>query len=258
MARPTPAATSILEQARHCMVDTGTSEAQAVSFAARLEALRGTKVYDLLAAAPLIVWYGVCVSVRLPELARQVITTDWAAADVTAISSLTSKFSSLIFIIVLIALLALRHTPRAKISGLVPRIAAIAGTYLSVGIVQLPPAELSAPLYLIATLLILSGTAFALYSALKLGRSLSMLPEARQLVTRGPYALIRHPLYLGEAIALVGLTLQFMSPWALMIFGLQCACQVGRMTSEERVLSSVFPEYRNYMAHTARLLPHIY
>ena len=158
----------------------------------------------------------------------------------------------------LIALLALRHTPRARKSGLVPRIAAIAGTYLSVGIVQLPPAELSAPLYLIATLLILSGTAFALYSALNSVARSSMLPEARQLVTRGPYALIRHPLYLGEAIALVGLTLQFMSPWALMIFGLQCACQVGRMTSEERVLSSVFPEYRNYMAHTARLLPHIY
>jgi protein-S-isoprenylcysteine O-methyltransferase Ste14 len=240
------------------MVDTGTIEAQTVSFAARLKALRETKVYDLLAAAPLIVWYGVCAAVRIPELARQVMTTDWAAADVTAISSLTSKFSSLIFITVLIVLLALRHTPRARTSGLVPRIAAVAGTYLSVGIVLLPPVELSVPLYLTATFLILGGSVFALYSALKLGRSLSMLPEARQLVTRGPYALIRHPLYLGEAVALVGLTLQFISPWALMIFSLQCACQVVRMTSEERVLSSVFPEYRNYMAHTARLLPHIY
>jgi protein-S-isoprenylcysteine O-methyltransferase Ste14 len=249
---------SFLEQARHPMVDTGTTEAQTVSFAVRLKALRWTKVYDLLAAAPLIVWYGVCVAVRLPELARQVMTTDWGAADVTAITSLTAKFSSLIFITVLIVLLALRHTPRARTSGLVPRIAAVAGTYLSVGIVLLPPAELSVPIYLTATFLILGGSVFALYSALKLGRSLSMLPEARQLVTRGPYALIRHPLYLGEAIALVGLTLQFISPWALMIFSLQCACQVVRMTSEERVLSSVFPEYRNYMAHTARLLPHIY
>jgi protein-S-isoprenylcysteine O-methyltransferase Ste14 len=106
--------------------------------------------------------------------------------------------------------------------------------------------------------LILGGTVFALYSALTLGRSLSMLPEARRLVTRGPYKLIRHPLYLGEAIALVGLTLQFVSPWALMIFGFQCACQVMRMSSEETILSTVFPEYRNYMTRTARLLPHIY
>ncbi len=240
------------------MVDISTSETQTISFSARLKALRETKVYDLLAAVPLIAWYGFCVATRFPQLVRQLMTTDWADADVAAILSFTSKLAALIFITTLIVLLALRHTPHARISGLVPRIAAIAGTFLSVGIVLLPPADLSAPLSLIATLLILGGTVFALYSALKLGRSLSILPEARQLVTRGPYALIRHPLYLGEGIAIVGLTLQFLSPWALIVFGLQCACQVARMTIEERVLSNVFPEYRNYMAHTARLLPKIY
>jgi protein-S-isoprenylcysteine O-methyltransferase Ste14 len=240
------------------MVDVSTNESETISFSARLKALRGTKVYDLLAAVPLIVWYAYCFAGRFPELARQVMTTDWAAADVAAISSITSKFVSLIFITVLVVLLALRHTPRARTSGLMPRIAASAGTFLSISIVLVPPVKLSAPLYLIATLLILGGTAFALYSVLKLGRSLSMLPEARQLVTCGPYALIRHPLYLGEGVALFGLTLQFMSPWALIVFGLTCAFQVVRMTNEERVLSSVFPEYRNYMAHTARLLPRIY
>jgi protein-S-isoprenylcysteine O-methyltransferase Ste14 len=239
-------------------VETGMSEIQTKSLVARLKALRGTKVYDLLAAAPLIIWYGICLTVRLPHLARQVMTTDWVTADVTTISSLTSMFASLIFITTLIVLLALRHTPRARIPGLAPRIAAVAGTYLSVGIVLLPPAELSARVHLTATILILAGTVFALYSALKLGRSLSMLPEARRLVTSGPYALVRHPLYLGEAIAIAGLTLQFMSPWTLIVFGLQCACQIARMSSEERILTSVFPEYRNYMAHTARLLPHIY
>jgi protein-S-isoprenylcysteine O-methyltransferase Ste14 len=240
------------------MVDTGTSEARSISLSERLEALRGTKVYDLLAAAPLIVWYGVCFAARFPGLVREVSATDWATADIATFASVASKLASLIFITAIILLLALRHTPRAKVSRLVPRIAAVAGTYLSVGIVLLPPAELSATLSLTATSLILGGTVFALYSALKLGRSLSMLPEARRLVTAGPYAVIRHPLYLGEAIALVGLTLQFLSPWAVAILGLQCACQVVRMGSEEQVLLSVFPEYRTYMRHTARLLPHIY
>ena len=229
-----------------------------MSLAARFEALRGTKVYDLLAAAPLIVWYGVCFATRFPDLVRHVMSINWGTADIATISSVASRFASLIFITAIIVLLALRRTPRARISGLVPRIAAVAGTYLSVGIVLLPPAELSASLYLTATFLILSGTVFALYSALKLGRSLSMLAEARHLVTGGPYALIRHPLYLGEAVALVGLTLQFLSPLAVVIFGLQCACQIVRISSEERVLASVFPEYRNYMTHTARLLPYIY
>ena len=63
-------------------VDTGMSETQTISLATRFKALRETKVYDLLAAAPLIVWYGIYLSVRGPQLARQVMTTDWNAAEV--------------------------------------------------------------------------------------------------------------------------------------------------------------------------------
>ena len=99
---------------------------------------------------------------------------------------------------------------------------------------------------------------FATYAVLGLGRSLSILPEARRLVTQGPYAIIRHPLYLGELVALLGVTVQYFSGWALLLLLLQCAFQLGRIRNEERVLSSVFPEYRDYMARTARLVPHIY
>ena len=106
--------------------------------------------------------------------------------------------------------------------------------------------------------MILSGTLFATYAVLGLGRSISVLPEARGLVTRGPYAMIRHPLYLGELVTLSGITLQYFSAWALLLLVLQCAFQVERMRNEERVLSRVFPEYRDYMARTARLVPHIY
>ena len=99
---------------------------------------------------------------------------------------------------------------------------------------------------------------FALYSALKLGRSISMMSEARRLVSRGPYALVRHPLYLGEGIVLAGLTVQFFSLSAVLIFMLQCACQIIRMNNEEQVLLRTFPQYRNYMARTARLIPYVY
>jgi len=240
------------------MLNVVTSELRAALRAERLKALQQTKIYDLLAATPLIIWYGLCVSARTPVLVNQIAAMDRSTIDLAALAGLASTLASLVFVTVLIGLLVLRDTPQARARGLMPRVAALAGTYLGVGIVLLPPIELPTQLHLTSTLLAVGGTVFALYSALRLGRSLSMMSEARRLVTSGPYAVIRHPLYLGEGIALIGLTLQFLSPWALLILALQCACQVARMGNEERFLARVFPEYRTYMARTARLVPYIY
>jgi len=118
--------------------------------------------------------------------------------------------------------------------------------------------ELSARLDVASTLQILCGVVFALYAVLELGRSFSVMPEARRLVTNGPYSVIRHPVYLGEAVALAGVTSQYLSPWALLLLALQFIFQLERMKNEERVLSCAYPEYRDYAARTARLLPGLY
>ncbi len=240
------------------MIHTGTDIQRCSSLIARLKALEHTKVYDLLAALPLIVWYGLCKSARIPALMDEISATNFGAIDLRAIVGIISQLTTLVFFSTLIALLIFRDKPRSKSEGLIPRAAAIAGTYLSVAIVQLPPIEISNQLYYLSTLLAVVGTIFALYSALNLGRSISMMPEARQMVVRGPYAVVRHPLYLGEGIVLVGLTLQFFSLSAVLILMLQYACQVIRMNYEEQVLLRTFPQYRNYMAQTARLIPHLY
>ena len=134
----------------------------------------------------------------------------------------------------------------------------MAGTFLSVGFVLLPPQELSSALYLASLFLIIGGTVFAICAGLVLGRSISILPEARRLVTWGPYALVRHPLYLGEIIAIVGVALQYLSAWALLLLALVCAIQFRRIKNEERVLLQAFPEYADYMAHTPCLVPGVY
>lgn len=240
------------------MAHIGTDIQHCASLIERFKALEHTKVYDLLAALPLIVWYGFCASARIPAVIDGISATDFGAIDPRAIADIISKLTMLVFVGTLIALLIFRDKPQAKSAGLFPRAAAIAGTYLSVAIVQLPPVALSNRLFYMSTLLAVVGTLIALYSALNLGRSISMMSEARQLVVRGPYAAVRHPLYLGEGIVLVGLTLQFLSIWAVLILMLQCACQFIRMNNEEQVLLRTFPQYRGYIARTSRLIPYLY
>lgn len=230
----------------------------------RLAAFRRTKLYDLFAAAPLIAWFVFCAAQTLPSLVQQialvklVIQTDPSVLPASLVLSSVSRVFTLVFFAVMVVMFTVRQVPQRTALGFYPRCAAVAGTFLGVGIVLLPPQELSSAVYLVSLLLIISGTAFAISAGIVLGRSISILPEARRLVTWGPYALVRHPLYLGEIVAMVGVALQYLSASALLLLGLLCVFQLLRMKNEERVLSQVFPEYGNYVARTARLVPGVY
>jgi protein-S-isoprenylcysteine O-methyltransferase Ste14 len=228
------------------------------------KALRRTKLYDLLAAAPLIAWYGFCAAQRLPSLAQRIalvklfVETDPSVLPATLVLRTVSELSALAFFVTLVVMFTVRRTPQRAALGFYPRFVAVAGTFLSGGFLLLPQQELPDALYLISLLLIVAGTVFAICAVLVLGRSISILPEARRLVTRGPYALVRHPLYLGEMVAVAGVALQYLSTWALLLLGLVCFFLLQRMRYEEVVLFQSFPEYRDYMARTARLVPGVY
>jgi len=230
----------------------------------RFMAIRQTKLYDLFAAAPLIVWFVFCATRMLPSVAQEIalvrlfVQTDPSVLPVGLVLGTVSHVTTLVFLATLVVMFAVRLVPQRTAPGFYPSCAAVAGTFLSVGIVLLPKQELSSALYLASLLLIISGNVFAVCVVLVLGRSISILPEARRLITWGPYAVVRHPLYICETVAVTGVALQFMSAWALLVLGLQCAIQLQRMKYEERVLLQVFPEYRDYMARTDRLVPGVY
>ncbi len=61
---------------------------------------------------------------------------------------------------------------------------------------------------LIGTSLVVLGTAFSIIAVGTLGRSFSIMAEARRLVTRGVYSIVRHPLYLAEEIAVLGIVVK--------------------------------------------------
>jgi protein-S-isoprenylcysteine O-methyltransferase Ste14 len=88
-----------------------------------------------------------------------------------------------------------------------------------------------------------------------LDRSLSVIPQARELVKRGPYARVRHPLYLGELVATLGLALTLGGPLPLVGWAVLVALQAYRARHEERLLGAVLPGYSEYRSSTALLVP---
>jgi protein-S-isoprenylcysteine O-methyltransferase Ste14 len=97
--------------------------------------------------------------------------------------------------------------------------------------------------------------AWLLVSVLSLGRCFGVLPEARGLVTRGPYRFVRHPVYLGEIGACAGLTIAAPTYGNAAIFAVLVIAQNVRMRLEERALTQAFPQYEEYAASTPRLIP---
>jgi len=101
----------------------------------------------------------------------------------------------------------------------------------------------------------LAGTLLAAWSAVTLGRSFSLLPQARTLVTGGPYRFVRHPMYLGGLlITLAEVWLRF-SPLVVALNAVFVAAQLVRLGYEEQVLESTFPEYATYRRRTSALIP---
>ena len=166
---------------------------------------------------------------------------------------------TLLLLLLCFAILHLvRRQPIRKLPGWRPRIDALLGLTTAYFALLLPrPA--ATPLWDgLSILFMLGGNLFCIFAALDLGRSLSIMPEARRLVTQGVYSAIRHPLYLGETIAFFGVFLQIRSWTAFAIMALQLFFQVRRMIWEETVLATAFAEYGEYRQKTWRLIPGFY
>jgi protein-S-isoprenylcysteine O-methyltransferase Ste14 len=103
----------------------------------------------------------------------------------------------------------------------------------------------------------LAGTVLAFWSAWYLGRSFSLLPQARTLVTTGPYRFVRHPIYLGGLLITIGEVWLRFSALTLGLNLLFVAAQIVRLRYEEQILERTFPEYAAYRARTSAIVPGI-
>jgi protein-S-isoprenylcysteine O-methyltransferase Ste14 len=91
-----------------------------------------------------------------------------------------------------------------------------------------------------------------------LNRSFGIAPAHRGLVTRGPYGIVRHPLYTGEMIVIVGYCVGYASLSNALIVLATLIAQLLRIRAEEALLSKD-PTYREYRARVRwRLLPAVW
>src|SRR5215470_9264804 len=210
-------------------------------------------MYDLLMRLPLLGYALFIMAMQTQGLVQYRLPIDSIFVIHAAMQLSTITFLMLVSVVVIS-----RTRPSGKASGLEPRISALIGSFLMYGIVLFPRRDLSLPLEMISTALILVGTAGAVVALSQLGRSFSVMAETRQLVTSGPYRFVRHPLYLTEGIATIGLFVQFASGWTVLLLAVQIGFQLRRIHNEETVLTASFPEYAVYSQITARLIPGIY
>jgi protein-S-isoprenylcysteine O-methyltransferase Ste14 len=149
---------------------------------------------------------------------------------------------------------AIRDEPRKRSRNPLA-FAAFAVSLASVALLRQPSEIDSTTLVVLGDFVAFGACVWLLASVLALGKCFGVLPEARGLVTRGPYRIVRHPVYVGEFGTFAGFLIAAPTAWNLAVVVVFCVGQAVRMRLEERALTLEFPEYAEYAARTPAVVP---
>jgi protein-S-isoprenylcysteine O-methyltransferase Ste14 len=118
------------------------------------------------------------------------------------------------------------------------------------------------PLDMTGTMVAIIGVAFAIWSRQSLRNNWSgvvAIREGQQLIQSGPYAIVRHPIYAGMLLALLGTTLVASTVGSLLGFVLAIISLWQKARMEEQFLMDRFGEqYAHYRREVKFLIPFIY
>ena len=219
---------------------------------------KAEKFYDAVMRVPIVAFDLFFLAREASGIRAIVANHPYFGGDWPFLMTLAARTSVVIFLAVAVALHVSRYRPVSKYAAWEPKITALLGTLFTYLVLLTPRAPPAVFWDSLSTLLILLGSLLCILAVMDLGRSLSVMPEARKLVTNGLYRRIRHPLYLASEIATVGFFLQFRSWQTVPILVVHCYFQIRRMDWEEGILAKAFPEYVEYRRHTHRIVPGLY
>ena len=121
--------------------------------------------------------------------------------------------------------------------------------------------DVSAPVVAIADVVVALGfiIIFLTFQANSHAGAIVDVTPDQPVVSTGPYALVRHPMYLGAALILLATPFALGSEWAFPWALAAVACLVWRLVEEEKHLSLHLPGYDAYREHTRyRLFPYVW
>jgi protein-S-isoprenylcysteine O-methyltransferase Ste14 len=117
-------------------------------------------------------------------------------------------------------------------------------------------------LRIISDVMVLIGLIIALWARTVLGGNWSGLPtfrENHELIERGPYRFVRHPIYTGILLMILGTAIISGRGWAFLTLIICFLIYWQRLRQEEALLTKHFPEtYPAYKARTKALIPFLF
>ena len=184
----------------------------------------------------------------------------------------------IVIIVVLISVGRFRSQPAGKIVGSSPArlyspVFLVISSLISIAIcvllwrpivTTLPPwAQVVA--LVVGTLFYFGGIGVVLWGRQTLGKYHNLsttqgvqLFADHQLITSGPFAIVRHPMYLGFFLTVFGGLLLYQT-WTMLLFALCAPVFVKRARREEEALLSVFgDEYQAYMRNVPAFFPRLF
>jgi protein-S-isoprenylcysteine O-methyltransferase Ste14 len=222
-------------------------------------------VEDDLSKRPAGYWRDLVFSRLLPALffslflARQVLFV-WGSLhslrSATDYLFLLQQCLALAYFTMLVVLYSMRLPARGTDHRLGVIFIAFTGTFTAIGASFLPGGGHRSWLVLPADIVATIGLAYTVWGLAYLRRSFSIIPEARRLVTGGPYGLSRHPVYLGEVVTAIGINLATAGWLGAIAIAYFIFAELLRIRWEESVLSRTFPgDYPDYARRVPQYAP---
>jgi protein-S-isoprenylcysteine O-methyltransferase Ste14 len=200
---------------------------------------------------------------RLTNWVGFIVFAVWAAVTLSKMPAVGIMLAPTFLLELAVAIAFLvRDQPKIATKSLRARLSAYGGSFFVIAFLQIAGRSHPdwfvpqiTPFTPVAILMWFGGTLWTTYAIWHLRHAFSIEPAARRLVTTGPYAFARHPVYTGYVLQYMGMLITLPS----LAFGLALlvwmVAMVDRMYLEEAVLRAAFPEYADYKRRVGALGP---